>query len=232
MIAGTACVDFSLLNDKRKTLEESGESGSTFHALLEYAARYRPRLVIMENVRGAPWAKFAECWKKIEYDAFELHIDSKKYYIPQTRIRGYMVCVDKRLLKNDAGDKSLGRRVSGLVEAFARKASSPAGMFLLGEDDRRLEQIVKDLSTRLDANSSRAEISWERCKVRHEKHRRTNEVGDQRPISRSQGGGLNCQPPDFYWRPYFTAQVERVWETLDIKYLINMTRGVDMNFKE
>jgi hypothetical protein len=39
-------------------------------------------------------------------------------------------------------------------------------------------------------------------------------------------------PPDFFWPHFFKAQVERVWETLDIKFLVNLLKGVDMNFKE
>lgn len=231
LIAGTACVDFSLLNDKRKKLEELGESGSTFFALLSHAKRYRPRMIILENVRVAPWNELVDTWTQVGYVATFFALDTKKYYIPQTRQRGYMVCVDTRLLENDAGGGSLSPRLGKLVSQFARQASSPAGKFLLSEDDIQLEQIERNLSVRLEANSSRSR-NWERYQVRHLVHRRTHELGAQRPISMSQPGGAVCQPPDYFQRQWFKAQVERIWDTLDIKYLVDLTKGVDMISKE
>lgn len=189
-------------------------------------------MIILENVRVAPWDKLVGIWSGIEYAATFFALDSKKYYIPQTRQRGYMVCIDKRCLKNDAGGESLSPRLTELVSQFARQASSPAGKFILSEDDLQLEQIVRDLSPRLETNSSRGRLSWERYQARHVTHRRDHKVGDARPISLSQPGGMVCQPPDHFQRQWFKAQVERIWDTLDIKHLIDMTKGVDMIFKE
>lgn len=235
MIAGTACVDFSLLNGKRKTLDDFGESGSTFYALLKHAEKFRPRMIVLENVRVAPWDQLVEVWSKVGYHATFFALDTKKYYIPQTRQRGYMVCIDRRWLgnlENDAGGESLSNQLGELVSQFARQASSPAGKFLLSEDDIQLEQIERDLSVRLEASSSRSRNSWERYQVRHLVHRRTHELGARRLISMSQPGGVVCQPPDFFPRQWFKAQVERIWDTLDIKYLIDLTKGVDMISKE
>lgn len=233
MIAGTACVDFSLLNDKRKTLAELGESGSTFYALLRHAERYRPRIIILENVRVAPWNELIRIWSQIDYAATFFALDSKKYYIPQTRQRGYMVCIDKRCLNNGAGGESrMSPTLGMLISQFARQASSPAGKFLLSEDDLQLEQIERDYSTRLETSSLRNRISWDRYQTRHEQHRIDTTVGAKRPISWSQPGGVVCQPPDHFQRQWFKAQVERIWDTLDIKCLIDMTKGVDMISKE
>jgi site-specific DNA-cytosine methylase len=230
MIAGTACVDFSPLNSKQKDIEGGGESGKTFQALLEYGRKYRPRIVIMENVRGAPWKEFAEAWSGIGYDAFHSIVDSKNYYIPQTRIRGYMVCVDNERRSENAGKESFGADWVTLLKAMKRQASSPAGMFLLEEDDHRLEQISKDSVHAWSA--PRGEVEWARYQERHKQHRSCKALGDRRPISRSLPGGTISMPPDFFWPHFFKAQVERVWETLDIKFLVNLLKGVDMNFKE
>lgn len=232
MIAGTACVDFSLLNGKRKTLAELGESGSTFYALLRHAQKYRPRMIILENVRAAPWDRMVDNWAEIEYASIFFVLDSKKYYIPQTRQRGYMVCIDKRCLKNDAGGESINPKLMELVSQFARQASSPAGRFILSEDDIQLEQIVRDLSTRMETSPSRGRLLWERYQARHEQHRSDLKLGTQRPISQSRPGGVVCQPPDHFQRQWFKAQVERIWDTLDIKHLIDISKGVDMISKE
>lgn len=228
LIAGTACVDFSPLNTQQKGLDDGGESGKTFLALIEYATKNRPRIVIMENVRGAPWERFADHWAGIGYDAFHSIVDSKHYYVPQTRIRGYMVCVDNERRLEDAGKESFGADWDNLVKSMKRQASSPAGMFLLNEDDHRLEQTSKD-SGRADSNR---EVDWSRYQERHKRYRIDMELGDRRPISRSLPGGTVSMPPDFYWPPFFKAQVERVWETLDLKFLVNLLKGADMNFKE
>ncbi|KAJ5605517.1 C-5 cytosine methyltransferase [Penicillium lagena] len=243
LVAGTACVDFSNLNSQQKSLEDGGESGSTFKGMLDYAQKYRPALVIQENVRSAPWAEIAHKWQSIDYFATWAAIDTKAYYIPQTRERGYMVCIDKARLRkigvqNDTEDDAirylhLGARWKELLSKFTRPASSPAGMFLLGEDDRRLERIEKDMSTRLNATAVRAEVAWERYKVRHQRHRNEHDVGNQRPITRSQPGSFVCHPPDFYWHTYINSQAERVWDTLDINFLRKIvTWDYDMNFKE
>ncbi|KAJ5084094.1 C-5 cytosine methyltransferase [Penicillium alfredii] len=240
LVAGTACVDFSLLNNSKKSIEECGESGGTFRGLLRYAEKYRPRLIVQENVRSAPWNQFAEYWQSIGYFSVFAALDTKSFYIPQTRERGYMICIDISRLqhvgmfkdpKSDVDAKMLSKQLLGVINGFKRTASSPAGMFLLGEENRRLEQVEKDLSIRGEIASDRAEISWDRYQVRHQRHRDELELGNERPISRSQSYNV-CRPPDFYWKGYFKTQCERVWETLDIFFLKMLAQGFDMSFKE
>ena len=214
-------------------MEDIGESGATFKALLQYAAKCRPPIVILENIRGAPWNEACEYWTSIDYFAIHVIVDTKEYYIPQTRVRGYLLAMDNSHGGISGKDwEIISRRFKELMLKFKRPASSPAGMFLLSDDDRRLEQIRKDLSTRLEASTARAEIAWDKYQERHAAHRIANGVGEQRPISRSQGGGVTCQPPVFYWHEWFKAQVERVWETLDIKFLLGLQKEVDMGYKE
>src|SRR5271168_4236197 len=55
LIAGFCCVDFSTLNNQRKSLDDYGESGDTLKAVLAYAEEFRPKMIILENVKGAPW---------------------------------------------------------------------------------------------------------------------------------------------------------------------------------
>jgi site-specific DNA-cytosine methylase len=95
------------LNNQKKSLGDHGESGSTFYGILNYAKVYRPPLVILENVKGAPWQQASEDWQSIGYAAMFMMVDTKDYYLPQTRERGYMICIDQerqgcRQLANDA----------------------------------------------------------------------------------------------------------------------------------
>ncbi|KAJ6069289.1 hypothetical protein N7499_011176, partial [Penicillium canescens] len=236
LVAGTACVDFSPLNSRKKTLLEGGESGATFNGLLRYAEKYRPRLIIQENVRTAPWEQMKGIWEGLDYMSVDLHVDTKHYYIPQTRERGYLVVIDKRRLeaagllgdlKNQVDIKTIDQHVRSLVDSFKRRASAPVGMFLLSDDDRRLESIEKKACLEL-----RSDISWENYQARHQRHRDELELGDERPITRSQPGVNMLRAPDFFWHRFMKTQPERVWETVDMNFLKKIVRGYDMNFKE
>lgn len=231
LVAGFSCVDFSVLNNKKKTLDDLGESGETLMALIEYAESCRPRMVILENVLGCPWHAIAERWERMDYLSVHLSVDTKDYYIPHTRCRGYMFCIDRRRLANHTGleEKILGQWTSTL-QSFKRRASSPAGMFLLSPDDRRLEQIEADMATRIAPSSSRT-YGWVEYAKRHVRYRNENKLGHRRPVSKSEAH-YKCHMPDFFWHAWANSMVERVWDTLDINFLRRLQTGHDMNFKE
>ncbi|GAB1209695.1 hypothetical protein APSETT445_008476 [Aspergillus pseudonomiae] len=228
LIAGFSCVDFSSLNNKRKTLDDSGESGGTFWGILGYAKRYRPRIVVLENVRTAPWGKIAEAWGGIDYFACHAEVDTKAYYLPQTRERGYMLCIDRQRMREHGLEETAMADWVKILSQFKRPASSPAGMFLMDPDDRRLEQIENDMTTRL---ASHTVYSWERYQVRHQNYRMNMGLGHRRPFTRSQEDG-SSQMPDFTWQPWLRSMPERVWDTLDANFLRKLVEGYDMNHKE
>jgi len=107
-VCGFSCVDFSGLNFNKKALDEGGESGDTFNASRTYANHTRPKLLVLENVSGAPWlhkdlkSQAKNFGKKgidkqleeIGYAVGFLKLDTKDYYIPHTRVRGYMIGTD------------------------------------------------------------------------------------------------------------------------------------------
>ncbi|PKX99889.1 putative C-5 cytosine-specific DNA methylase [Aspergillus campestris IBT 28561] len=229
LIAGFACVDFSNLNNNRKTLDQNGESGGTFWGIIRYARAYRPRMVILENVRSAPWDAIKEHWNEINYYSVYLGVDTKSYYLPQTRERGYLFCVDRELMKKGNFSEGHMLRWSAVFEGFQRPASSPAGMFLIDADDRRLGQIEQDVIGKTSCNPR----EWSRYQIRHQSYRNDQKLGDERPVSKSKDQGI-CQMPDFYWHGWARSLPERVWETLDINYLRKLAEleGYDMNYKE
>ncbi|KAJ5788714.1 hypothetical protein N7457_003704 [Penicillium paradoxum] len=236
LVAGTACVDFSSLNNLRKSLQQGGESGATFDGLLRYTEKYRPRMVIQENVRTAPWDQMMGKWEELGYMSVQANVDTKHYYIPQTRERGYMVVIDKRRLEaagllgdpiDQSGIQTVAQRVRELVDQFRRPASAPVGLFLLDDEDRRLELI--EMRARLE---SRSETSWDQYKNRHDQHRRDLGLGNERPITRSLPGVNDLKAPDFYWHRFWQTQPERVWETVDMNFLRRMLQSYDMSFKE
>ena len=61
LIAGTSCVDNSMLNKHRKDGRDGGgESSQTYWGMRSYVGRTRPRIVIQENTCQAPWDKMKE----------------------------------------------------------------------------------------------------------------------------------------------------------------------------
>ena len=254
LIAGFSCVDFSNLNNKRKKLNENGESGGTFLGILNYAKRYRPRIVILENVKSCPWDQVAKYWRDIGYITCHVTVDTKEFYLPQTRLRGYMFCLDSQSLSRslpvgDAMDVDIddevdhNNEVAATVGAeilqswestfttFKRQASSPAGEFMLDLDGRRLEAINTDLIVRFASSNPRAVVDWSRYQIRHQDYRDENFLGDRRPLTRS-AGELSCKMPDFFWHVWAKAQPERIWDTLDMNFLRKLDDGYDMNYKE
>lgn len=242
LVAGFSCVDFSSLNNEKKSINAGGESGDTFGAIRDYAEKYRPKLIILENVSHAPWEVIRDViMKKIGYAAEFLRVDTKDYYIPHTRVRGYMLCVDARSYHDPDGKhhvlkdpRTLASILSTWVaklRAFQRPASCPVEAFLLDEDDPRIIRGREEfaISGRGD-NRRTKEIDWARCHGRHQDYRAGMFLGQKRPLMKWEDGG-SCKAPDYMWQDWTRGQVERVWDTIDISWLRNLNRGFDHQYK-
>jgi C-5 cytosine-specific DNA methylase len=83
LVAGTSCVDYSNLNNKKKAMEDLGESGQTFQGMMNWVRKAQPAMVIIENVRGAPWDAKVKLMESLGYAAVWMHVDSKDFYIPR-----------------------------------------------------------------------------------------------------------------------------------------------------
>ncbi|KAH0393460.1 hypothetical protein KCU89_g12389, partial [Aureobasidium melanogenum] len=219
VIAGTACVDFSNLNNNKKTLEERGESGDTFAAVLTYAKEYRPTMLVLENVYGAPWDKMLAEYEEYDYVSAGVLVDSKNYYLPQTRQRGYMVCVDKNKLEAcniDPADfkESFYERMAD----FKRPVSSPFSSFILPNDDPLVTRASQSMARQSLLDASLREVDWAKCEIRHINYRREKELGISRPVTNWQESGTLVLPENCN-RLWFGKQVERVWDFVDMSQL-------------
>ncbi|EEQ31869.1 DNA repair protein rad8 [Microsporum canis CBS 113480] len=231
LVVGFSCVDFSALNFYRKTLEEMGESGHTFYGVLRYMQRCRPALVVLENVCSAPWEQIKTIMQEIDYSGYHMKIDSKNYYLPQTRERGYMICIDQRKMVTEPVGDIKSKKPSAfaqMMKKLERPASSPVTQFLLRNDDIRLQDAVSDIS--VNSTKDRQAVDWTRYKARHLGYRMREGLGDKRPLTKWQDNGA-CQMPDFYWHGWSRTQTERVWDTLDVNFLRTIARGYDISFK-
>lgn len=77
------------------SLKTQGQSGAGFFGMLSYVKYQRPKMVILENVCSAPWEQMTMVWfPAIDYVAKSIKVDTKNYYIPQNRTRGYLLAID------------------------------------------------------------------------------------------------------------------------------------------
>ena len=99
LVAGFSCKDLSMMNSYRKTLQEMGQSGSTLRGVLDYVERYRPKLILLENVWAIAKSNevgfrqvdlVLEGLKARGYAAGYRLMNSCDYFLPQIRHRIWM----------------------------------------------------------------------------------------------------------------------------------------------
>ncbi|GAA6053725.1 hypothetical protein JCM3770_003185 [Rhodotorula araucariae] len=245
LIAGTSCVDFSTLNNLKKGLTDGGESGRTFFGMYRWVEKARPKVVILENVLKAPWQDMIKNFAEIDYSAEFVSLDTKKYYVPHTRTRGYLVAfpnIKGKKNKEAFFDlKSAAKSAERMAEQWqskmqssARAASSPAEAFLLDSDDPRIHRARAELSQkRLTAiqGKQRDATDWARCQQRHSIARTLEKLGPGKPLTGWSAQGGKPTMPDGAWQDWAEAQTERVLDLMDISYLRQARMGVDITYK-
>ncbi|KAF4552513.1 SNF2 family N-terminal domain-containing protein 7 [Elsinoe fawcettii] len=218
IIAGTACVDYSALNSKKKTIDDEGESGDTFRAVLAYAKVWRPKMLILENVFTAPWDNMLAMYEDIDYKAAGVLVDTKNYYLPQTRQRGYMFCIDPSICEDDKEASKIAQHWVRYMERLKRQASSPAAAFMLDDDDQAVLRARELTKRRSVLDTALREVDWSKCLLRHIEYRRKEKIGNARPYTSWQESGSMRLPSnaDSSW---FRAMVERIWDMIDCSLL-------------
>ncbi|KAM0792935.1 hypothetical protein ACM66B_002694 [Microbotryomycetes sp. NB124-2] len=246
LVAGTSCVDYSPLNTKKKTIDARGESGQsrllqlcshaltvtvctgrTFFGMMDYVVKHKPAIVILENVSGAPWDEVVERFGKIDYSATYIRLDTKHYYIPHTRSRGYLLAVPK-----EAG-LGVVDKWSEQVRNLARPASVPLEAFLLSTDDPRIHRARQELAVdrQNKDGTKRATVDWIRCESRHAQARDQEMLGLGRPLTAWQDNGGAPTMPDGAWNDWASVQTERVLDLMDISFLRLALKGTDVSYK-
>lgn len=202
-----------MLNQHKKDIDDNGESGDTFRAVLHYCKIWRPRIVLLENVMSAPWdGEIKPHFEKAGYLTAWVEADTKDYYLPQTRQRGYMICIDK---KNLPSTSQLTRKWAEAMFALERRASSSVSDFLLPDDDPRIQRSRTAAAGHFE---DVREYPWVNCQARHSRVRQQLRLGFGRPLTRWEAG-VACQLPDYADANFIHKQVERVWDTLDCSLL-------------
>ncbi|KAG9090323.1 hypothetical protein FS749_000649 [Ceratobasidium sp. UAMH 11750] len=182
LVAGTSCVDFSNLNNARLGIDAGGESSNTFHGMLSWVKRHRPPIVILENVCSAPWTEIVRKLEAIDYAAQPARFDTKQYYIPHTRTRGYCIALDTLAAKSKPAS-DLVKDWLARVKDMARPASAPLDAFLLEGDDPRIWTARAKMVQDAGVDRRAGKTDWGRCEGRHQKERFTKDLGTKRPMT-------------------------------------------------
>ncbi|KAI7332206.1 hypothetical protein KC315_g4751 [Hortaea werneckii] len=209
VIAGTSCVDYSRQNNYQVSIDADGESGRTWRGALAYCEASRPAIVIFENIVNAAWGKMISDFKEIGYGSKGVLVDTKDFYLPHTRQRGYMVCFDGTSRNQEA--EKMATRWQDLVIEFRRLASSPVSSFLIPSD-----QVSLRLQAREDDKDK--EVDWTKCEITQLEYRQDSGIGYARPFTQWQESGTMVVPENSS-AAWYHRQVERVKDTIDCLYL-------------
>ncbi|KAG5191268.1 hypothetical protein JKP88DRAFT_174699 [Tribonema minus] len=223
LVAGTSCVDYSNLNNDKKSIDGGGESGQTFHGMLNWVKRNKPPIVILENVCSAPWESVVQRFKKIGFSAGFARLDTKAHYIPHTRTRGY-------LFASLDGDADVPARWKSGIKKLECPSNSTLEAFLLPNDDSRISAARAKLAKSWDASRTRSRVDWSRCESRHSRARLDEQLGSKRPLTGWEEGGL-CTLPDFAWNDWGQAQTDRVLDLMGINFIRMAKLGADPSYK-
>lgn len=233
LIAGSSCVDHSKLNSKPD--KEHGESAMTLLGVADYADKYRPVIILLENVTNVEWSKQTKFWARRGYFLRTLKVDSKNFYLPQTRERAYSLAVDMQHLatlygadKVEAACEKLCEHWQTCMDRLQRRASLPYTEFMLETDDPRL-QIAKAMTE--DRKVNKLNIDWKSCQKRHTRERAEKLIGTKRPFTNRETDGRS-RLSDHAWQKWSFGSSTREQDMLDIAMLRSVsTRDIDITSK-
>ncbi|KAH9906719.1 hypothetical protein F4778DRAFT_593225 [Xylariomycetidae sp. FL2044] len=159
------------------------ESEQTFFGMLAYVKIHQPKMVILENVMNAPWDDVKNLWFPcVGYSAEYISLDTKNYYIPHTRTRGYLLALR---CGSFGGQENTARILASWKDCLSilrRRASSPVTDWMLPASHPLTLRARQDESAKA-LRVKGHENSWERSMIRHVRVRRDNQLGDKQPLT-------------------------------------------------
>lgn len=193
--------------------------------MMAWVTKHRPLIVLQENVCGAAWAEMRQYYKDRGYAAEYKRFDSKYYYIPHTRTRGYLCAVNVK--GSDIPNKWIDANVK-----MVRPSTATLESYLLPDDDPRVFKARMELAgdPRKTGPIKARTVDWDKCEGRHQRERINKKLGEQRPVTAWQEGGV-CKTLDFMWQDWGRKQVERVLDLMDINFLLAVRGGYDPMYK-
>ncbi|KAI1638962.1 hypothetical protein F4809DRAFT_199476 [Biscogniauxia mediterranea] len=218
----------ALLDDIIKGLIGLGDSGQTFFSMLSYVRNHKPKVVILENVMNAPWEQNRDLWfHGINYASTFVKLDTKDFWIPQTRTRGYLIAVHRGFFKETSG--KVTEAWANAVKNLKRRASAPVTDWLLPPTHSLAIRACQDDAEKSFKGKER-DVSWTRSKVRHDRVRRIEGLGDARPMT-NWGSVVGRKPWDKMSQIYISSLNNRSKDCIEIWQLRALKTGVSVNSK-
>ncbi|KAI1416189.1 hypothetical protein F5Y13DRAFT_206216 [Hypoxylon sp. FL1857] len=212
-----------LFNKILDGLENLGESAQTFYSMLTYVRDRRPKIVILENVSGAPWKEAANVWFPfVGYAAGHTKLDTKDFYIPHTRVRGYLIALDSAVFGAEAAEAIIEEWKAIVMDDLPRRASAPVCDWLLPAAHALTERARQDDSEK--ALGPAVDSDWERSKSIHARVRQEEELGDDKPITK--WGSRGAPSYDRMDRGMLRSNPNRVLDCIDIIQLRSEKVGI------
>jgi site-specific DNA-cytosine methylase len=200
-------------------------------AVVNFAKIHRTKIVILENVLKFAWAEVENVWHEAGYATQVALLDSKDFYLPQTRQRGYMIGISRAAVSEWNADFDADAAVKQWFEILSklqRRASSPFTDFIFADDDVQLQEHKREAAVVLAAGQTN---DWKKCRLEVLSYRACKFLGFKRPFTDWENNG-SCHVPDFCFKLWFKRQVERVWDTADINHLRSVAeRFYDFAYK-
>lgn len=195
-------------------------STTTFASAMNYLKERQPKIVIFENVHGAPWASTIDyVFPLTGYTAQIVALDTKNYYLPQTRLRKYVVAFNHRFFGLEAAQK-LCNDFNGTVQGLERKYSSTVTDFLLPSNSHELHRARNEMEVASQSTQEK-DTDWSFSRSRHTQFRRAQGIPDERPwIQWRENGSSNA--PAKMWKPWEAPLPNRVKDLLECFYQLGM----------
>eukprot|EP00435_Cladocopium_sp_Y103_P031375 s1198_g7.t3 len=206
LVAGFSCKDLSMMNSYRKTLQEMGQSGSTLRGILDYVERYRPKLVLLENVYAIAKRNsigfrqvelVLEGLKARGYAAGYRLMNSCDYFLPQIRHRIWMWAIrisetspasieESRVMRDKAhlATSQVESRYNDLLVALEEPCALHFEDYMLDDDHPRVRahfQWMKSKERKAVLKKKRgAKQDW---LEKYDSHRTRNDYQYDRPYT-------------------------------------------------
>lgn len=178
----------------------------------------------MENDRQVELAipLCTEIWTADDpaYVALAVRADTKLFYLPHTRQRGYMICFNRTKFLD--AEEALAKCLT-VMQGLQRYPSASVEHFVLPESDPRVRAV------KLRHNGTgkiSTQIDWKKCAAKHSQIRTENKLGNQHPVTHWKANA-GSKPLDFMWRDWIMGQVERIRDYLDCAQLMMVDSGYD-----
>lgn len=193
-------------------------STTTFAGAMNYLRERQPKIAIFENVESAPWPSILQYVLPLcGYAGTVQKLDTKNYYLPQTRSRAYLVAYSHAFFGVD-GAQALCRLFGPKIKKLEFRYSTSVADFLLPINSHELHRARNEMELAAQTNREK-DTDWSFAKSRHAAFRRLMQIPDERRWLRwSETGSSNA--PAKMWKPWEAKQSNRVRDLLDIVYLM------------